>query len=854
MSAPVAAPRRRLGTLAPPAPGRPKPRPKAPVRPACCEEPNIVSEDGSRVCANCGTQIEEANIVADVTFEEDARGAATVQGGYIGDSARHARTLGNGARRIGGGERNTAQETENNARRALNALCPRLGIAQRVADQAQSLFVLAARCSFNSGRRNDEVIGACLFAACRRQRDNAILLMDIAEVQKINVFRLGEVYKALCDKLYFHEDDQMGLQHVVDIEPLIQRYCRKLEFGPKTRDVATDAVRILKRMKRDWIVTGRHPAGLCGACIILAARMNNFRRTVREVVFVAKVADVTIASRVEEFRRTRASNLTVEQFREYGTRFRDDQLPPVMTTSEIRREKFEAKKRQRTEQGILRATAERETMERTGADGWPIEISDDEDGDSSLSPSQTPDPEHADAQPRRKRPRLQEPSATPQHEPRFDADGFAIPSLPHIDPALDGGVPEPAVPPKRKRGRPKKSDKPEPIVITSAELDAEDRLADEIDEALHDEMLMKLKDEAWLAKQEEEAAGALAVVQPIADQARSAQSGQETERRETEGVDWRPEPDPPVTANPELATAEELEAEFADDPEVANCLLNEHEQKTKELIWVHHNIDWLRSQQEKILLKKMAEHANQGKEKPKRKPGRKKKEGRMGDRSVLENAETPIETPADAAGAMLRKNAPAAFSRFVDYEMLAKVYNKRGSATPTEGTEASQSRAGSVAASSVQGDGEARTPARRAVAGGLQSPQATQGLAGRGGESPTPVPAPARDASAHPMSPPETQQQQPALDDEALHDNDDYRDEDAYPGAAIDNDHEEEGEYAHSETSQRAGTRGGWGDNDEDEREDVGEEGGAAEEEAEYRRGIREGEYGTFGGEEEEWA
>ncbi|TKA74220.1 hypothetical protein B0A55_06296 [Friedmanniomyces simplex] len=865
---PPTAPRRqRLDTLNPPAPGQPRPKPKAtaPTRPTCCDEPNIQSDDGSRVCVNCGTQISEANIVADVTFEEDARGAATVQGGYIGEHARHARTLGNGVyRKIGGGERNASQNIENTGRRALNALCPPLGVPQRTSDQAQQLFNLAAEVSFTTGRRTDEVVGACLFVACRRQKDNTVLLMDIAEVQKINVFRLGEVYKALCDKLYCHDSRNVGIQHIVDIEPLIQRYCRKLEFGPKTRDVATDAVRILKRMKRDWIVTGRHPAGLCGACIILAARMNNFRRTIREVVYVAKVADQTIALRVEEFRRTRASDLTVEQFREFGTRLKTAHDPPSLSTSSMKKERFEEKKRQRQEQGVARATAERETVERETAerenaeretaDGEPVVISDGEDDDSSRDSSAAPDAEINGDELRRKKQRTAGPAATPaaaQQEPRFDADGFAIPALPVIDPALGGEPVEDPTPPKRKRGRPKKKDR-QPIEISPEELSVEEDLANEIDENLHNEMLEKMRDEAWQAKQDEEAAAALERVQPAIDQVRDWAGEKEQQRREAEGIDWRPEPEI-STVEP---TADELEAEFANDPEVNNCLLSEEEAVCKERIWIHHNEDWLRAQHEKELMKKMAEHANGGKEKTKRGGKAGKKRAKLGDRSVLENAETPIETPADAASAMLKKRAPAAFSKFVDYEQLAKIYNRRaGSGTPTStsqsvseaggaGEEGEGSRAGSVAPEEEEEEESGQRDEGRGVgaSGRRVSFEATQdttaGAAAAAATTTAATPAAGRAGSNAPISPPPTQTQPSAAKEQ---EEEADEDEDTY----ADNDNDGDNDY-HSEGS---GVRNaGWDDVDDDD----WQQGNGEDDDADFRRVVGGDDGGTYGGEGEE--
>lgn len=45
----------------------------------------------------------------------------------------------------------------------------------------------------------------------------------------------------------------------------ILRFAGKLEFGDKTHEVSMTALRLVQRMKRDSIHSGRRPSGLCGA-------------------------------------------------------------------------------------------------------------------------------------------------------------------------------------------------------------------------------------------------------------------------------------------------------------------------------------------------------------------------------------------------------------------------------------------------------------------------------------------------------------------------------------------------------------------------------------------------------------
>ena len=171
----------------------------------------------------------------------------------------------------------------------------------------------------------------------------------------------------------------------IDPESLIYRFAKQLEFGPSTMQVASEAVRIVQRMNRDWMTTGRRPAGICGAALILAARMNNFRRTVREVVYVVKVTEITISQRLNEFSSTESGELTVDQFR--SVQLENTHDPPSFT---------------RARQGRKPARSIKRNAAETAA-----EIEEDAEG-------------------------LEEPEVPPR---RVDADGFTIPNLP-IDPAL----------------------------------------------------------------------------------------------------------------------------------------------------------------------------------------------------------------------------------------------------------------------------------------------------------------------------------------------------------------------------------------------------------------------------------
>lgn len=122
------------------------------------------------------------------------------------------------------------------------------------------------------------------------------------------MFELGHTYLQLVQTLNLRLP-------LVDPSHYISRFAALLEFGDETPQVALDATRLVQRFDRDWMTRGRRPSGICGAALLLAARMNNFRRSVEEIVQVVKIADSTLRKRVEEFRRTGSAELSVADFR-----------------------------------------------------------------------------------------------------------------------------------------------------------------------------------------------------------------------------------------------------------------------------------------------------------------------------------------------------------------------------------------------------------------------------------------------------------------------------------------------------------------------------------------------------------
>ncbi|KAI3404995.1 BRF1 [Candida oxycetoniae] len=264
---------------------------------------NRYTAAGDISCLRCGTVLEENPIVSEVQFGESSSGAAMVQGAMVGaDQARAS---------FAGGRQNameSREQTISNGKRKIRRIAASLKIADFIAEAAGEWFKLALTMNFVQGRRSNNVLATCLYVACRKERTHHMLI-DFSSRLQISVYSLGATFLKMVKALHITS------LPLADPSLFIQHFVEKLDFKDKATKVAKDAVKLAHRMSADWIHEGRRPAGIAGACVLLAARMNNFRRSHAEIVAISHVGEETLQRRLNEFKKTKAAQLSVEGFR-----------------------------------------------------------------------------------------------------------------------------------------------------------------------------------------------------------------------------------------------------------------------------------------------------------------------------------------------------------------------------------------------------------------------------------------------------------------------------------------------------------------------------------------------------------
>ena len=681
----------------------------------------------SGTCETCGAVAEEVDIVAEIQFGEAANGAAVVQGNFLAADQGAVRSSAPDFRRVPGSGNEARERSIREVRGLLQEWTQVLRIPHHLVDSGVLTYKIATNNNFVQGRRKINVAAVCLYSACRRESNNRVMLIDLADLIKTDVFLLGRDYKALVSRF---PEIQEQTKPII-LEDLIFRFASKLEFYHETNKVAESAVRIAARMRKDNMTHGRRPAGICGAAIIMAARAHNFRRTVREVVYIAKVTMATLQERMEEFANVPSAQMTISQF--HNDDFLETNHDPPFFYKQSKEWKDKHTRPRK-----------RKIVDISQGDNQPA---------IPASASQQEDPS---SQQQQQQQQQLTPPVSQQQEPStiVDKDGFVVPPLP------------PRVPEQVASA--------DQAVIASATAGLDDQLAalvsefgddadqeDEDDEEEFDpssEMAMAAAqgivpfpvkkgaqkgnkaadsqgdgdgaprtkrakkgrrqlviDEKWemdeqnLEREVErhlndpEMIGASDAVRKDVEDQRAQQAAA------AEDADSAPEPCPApqpsrgdkgeplysaYLANSKVSNDPLVYPhEFQGDPEVEFCILGEQEVKVKEIIWANHNKDYMRMVQQRIFASKMSEHGP-----PKQRRNRAKKP-RIG-----EGQASPAASAEEAAINMMHIRG---ISTKLDYSRLGQVFDMSkkgpgstyGSATSVGTHSALASVAGSEAGS-----------------------------------------------------------------------------------------------------------------------------------------------------------
>ncbi len=289
---------------------------------------------GVSVCMKCGEVIEDTCIVNEAELTETSGGGIQVIGQWLSNDDVRGVSAGG---MMGFNIRESRQITLQKARRGIMDIASNMRMNHHCIDAAFKvtknkfnfhkiffifkIYKMALDRGLSRGNKSSHLLSACLYIICRTEGTQHILL-DFCDHVDADISVLARIYLRLARELC------INVPHT-DPSLLIPRYAAKLDFGDRTNAVSNTALRIVQRMKRDWLNIGRRSSGLCGSALLFAARMHNFNRTIQQIVDVVKISKATIIRRLQEFETTPTAQLNMKEFD--TIELEEEQDPPAFS-------------------------------------------------------------------------------------------------------------------------------------------------------------------------------------------------------------------------------------------------------------------------------------------------------------------------------------------------------------------------------------------------------------------------------------------------------------------------------------------------------------------------------------------
>lgn len=182
-----------------------------------------------------------------------------------------------------------------------------LDLEDHIISAAQNQYKLVQSKNWIQGRSTSLVVLACLYITCRRN-ETGHLMIDFANVMHIDIYSLSKIYLKLCRFMNY-------VIKLNDPSLYVPRFMKSLHFPKdKEKKILEYVLRLLSRMREDWLGVGRRPTGLIAAGFFIASKCFNINKSIKDISQVLKVSEETIRKRVNEFKNLKVAKLTQEEF------------------------------------------------------------------------------------------------------------------------------------------------------------------------------------------------------------------------------------------------------------------------------------------------------------------------------------------------------------------------------------------------------------------------------------------------------------------------------------------------------------------------------------------------------------
>lgn len=270
---------------------------------------------GKLVCSNCGTVVQDSVLINEVEFSELSNGNSSRNGQFIVTPSQKSGYP-------------TASQSSVEGKARIQTICESLSRLENqpdVCELAERIFKKALHERFIRGRTIEIVAAACVYVAIRQKKSTGYLLVDVADNVDCGIFELAATALKLSTCV-------SEIMPVIDPTLFIDRFTDELKFGRLAPEIKETAIQMIRRFDRDWIQTGRKPSGVCGAAIMMAARLHGVEVSKDTILKCARVCHATINKRLNEISKTEFAKSSISEIRENQDIIKEEvnELPPSM--------------------------------------------------------------------------------------------------------------------------------------------------------------------------------------------------------------------------------------------------------------------------------------------------------------------------------------------------------------------------------------------------------------------------------------------------------------------------------------------------------------------------------------------
>ncbi len=282
----------------------------------CCDNPDLmISDDGIRVCRNCGLTFGQEMVSHErraYTAEEvRARRRTEPRWRCFGPRTVISRVKSDAKGRqlpakkqalfarlskIQGSLINSIERNYWEAKPKLHALANKLVIPDFIVETAWKIYSEVAQQKLTMGRSIEAFVCASLYASIRIH-DFPRLLEELTEVA---IIPLRSVHRSL-GLIVRNVLPVLNLKYrPIDPEPLVYRFGNELNLSIGVQKSAAQL--LMDASKNGLKRMGKDPKGLAAAALYMAAKGTKERKTQTQIAEVARVTEVTLRTRAKQIK------------------------------------------------------------------------------------------------------------------------------------------------------------------------------------------------------------------------------------------------------------------------------------------------------------------------------------------------------------------------------------------------------------------------------------------------------------------------------------------------------------------------------------------------------------------------